>query len=62
MEKTHFNIKITNRCNQLLLSLRDSWFPNEEDPMPNEEDPMPVEDFIYVICCSLIYNKPKKKK
>jgi len=55
MEKTHSNIKVTNRCNQLLLSLRDSWFPNEEDPMP-------VEDFIYVICCSLIYNKPKKKK
>jgi len=55
MEKTHTNIKVTNRCNQLLLSLRDSWFPNEEDPMP-------VGDFIYVICCSLIYNKPKKKK
>tara|TARA_R110000796_G_scaffold51712_1_gene122056 strand:+ start:739 stop:918 length:180 start_codon:yes stop_codon:yes gene_type:complete len=47
-------IEITNRCNQLLLSLRDSWFPNEKDPMP-------VGDFIYVICCALIYRKPTLK-
>lgn len=60
MEKklpTHFNIKISSRCNDLLLSLRDIHFPAE-----NEDDQLTLGEFIYTLCCSLIYSKPKKRK
>jgi len=62
MEKklpTHFNIKISSRCNDLLLSLRDSYFPVDEN---NKDDQLTLGEFVYTLCCSLIYNKPKKKK
>ena len=35
------------------MQIRDAWFPNEEKPMP-------LDEFIYVLCCHIIYNKLKE--
>lgn len=48
-------IEISDRCKQLMESIRDSWFKDEPEPMN-------LGEFIYVMCCHIIYNKPRYPK
>jgi len=54
IKKQPIPVNLHPRTHELLVSLRDIWFPDEEDPMP-------VEDFIYTLCCSAIYSRQKRK-
>ena len=49
------SVEVTNRTYELIHTIRDMWFPKEEEPMT-------AGDFINVICCSIYYNNIKRKK
>ena len=53
-KREKLKIELSKRSEQLLMQIRDAWFPNEEKPMP-------LDEFIYVLCCHIIYNKLKRK-
>jgi hypothetical protein len=52
-------IEVSSRCKQLLESLRDSRFPADKN---NPMDQLTLGEFIYTICCSMIYHNKGKKK
>jgi len=49
------SVEITPRTLELIYSIRDMWFPDEEIPMTAGEA-------INVICCAIYYNKITRKK
>jgi len=49
------SVEITPRTLELIYSIRDMWFPDEEIPMTAGEA-------INVICCAIYYNKMNRKK
>ena len=49
------SVEITPRTLELIYSIRDMWFPDEEIPMTAGEA-------INVICCAIYYSKMTRKK
>jgi len=48
-------VEVTARTLDLILLIRNKWFPDEEVPMTAGET-------INLICCSIYYNKLSRKK
>jgi|ETNmetMinimDraft_20_1059909.scaffolds.fasta_scaffold137071_2 hypothetical protein len=42
-------LEINKRTEAILTEIRDYWFPKEQEPMK-------LEEFIYTLACSVIYN------
>ena len=42
-------IELNKRTTALITGIRDQWFPKEKDPMK-------LEEFIYILGCSLYHN------
>ena len=52
---TYHTLKISGRSVELLKSIRDKWFPDEEEPMG-------IDAFIYVLACAVHYNNLDRRK
>ena len=42
-------LEINKRTEAILTEIRDHWFPKEQEPMN-------LEEFVYILACSVFYN------
>jgi hypothetical protein len=48
-------LEINKRTEAILTEIRDHWFPKEQEPMN-------LEEFVYILACSVFYNTIKIKR